>query len=204
MRRLGRKRRRTPKHSPAEAIGQRRNAAAEECLCALTARDGAIFLNLVELLLRCDRADLCLRILRIADPQALRLFAKRRNKTIVDCILHQNPRARFAALTGVVVDAVERPGDCGIEIGIVENHRGRFAAEFQRHALEGARGRRCDALAGFRRTGKRDFVHAGMLHQQRTQTMRRTGDDVEYTFGHSPSSAILPSSIAVSGALATV
>ncbi len=74
-------------------------------------------------------------------------------------------------------------GDGGVEIGVVENDVGGFAAEFERDFFEVAGAGLDDELADFGRAGEGDFVHVGMRGECGAGGFAEAGDDVDHAFG---------------------
>ncbi len=74
-------------------------------------------------------------------------------------------------------------GDGGVEIGIVENDVGRFAAELEGDFFQVAGAGLDDQLADFGRAGEGDFVHVGMRGECGAGGFAEAGNDVDYAFG---------------------
>ena len=77
-------------------------------------------------------------------------------------MLDEQPRARAADLAGIGEHGHRSTGHGLFEIGVREHDVRRFAAEFERHALQVSGRRPDDGLAGDMRAGERDLVDAGM------------------------------------------
>src|SRR5438445_4373091 len=135
-------------------------------------------LDLLELLLGVDRADVGVLVQRISDSQrgepALELLDHR----LVDRLLYEQARARTAHVALIEVDPVDDPLDRLVESGVVENDIRGLAAELQRQLLARACELALDRLANLCRTGERDLVHALGLHD-RGAGAAVTGDDVD-------------------------
>lgn len=97
--------------------------------------------------------------------------------------MQQNPRTRFATLTGVIVDAVERTRNRRIDVGVIEHDGWRLAAKLERDPLERLCRGGCHAFSGRRRTRKRDLVDSGMFDHPRADRSRRAGHDIKHAFG---------------------
>ena len=77
----------------------------------------------------------------------------------------EDARLRNARLAVVHQRRDLEPLDRGGEVGVVEDDRGRLAAELEAHALELLTADRGDAPARGGRTGERDLVDAGVAHE---------------------------------------
>ena len=69
------------------------------------------------------------------------------------------------------------------QVGVVEDHEGRLAAELEEDLLERLGGRRHDLPAGGRRAGEADLVHPGVGRQQRAHRVLGRGHDVDHARG---------------------
>ena len=130
---------------------------------------------------RDQRADLRLRIERIADTQLLRERGELRDEVVVDRPLDEHARARLAALPGGVVDRPHRARDRVVEIRVGEDEIRALAAELERDPLDRPRREPHDLAAGLRRAGERNLVDARMTNEIRAGRLARTGNDVDRT-----------------------
>ena len=85
----------------------------------------------LELRGRDDCADVGRLVERIADAQMAHAGAQFRVKRFGDAFRDEQARARAADLALVEPDGVDEALDRAVEIGIVEDDEGRFAAEFE-------------------------------------------------------------------------
>src|SRR5205814_7577533 len=76
------------------------------------------------------------------------------------------------------------PFDGLLEVGVVEDDRGRLAAELETHALELLAADAGDLAAGSSRTGEGDLVDARMAHEVLTD-LTTGGHDAHDALGHS-------------------
>ena len=76
---------------------------------------------------------------------------------------HKHPRRGITRLPGVLKTTLHAFGDSFVEIGVIQNDVGRFAAKFLRHTFNGIGGRFRDHDTGARRTGKRHHIDIRML-----------------------------------------
>src|SRR6202044_2354950 len=107
------------------------------------------------------------------------------NRLLIPLARYQEARRDGAALAGVKTDhgAHDAHGKIGC---IVEDNRGRFAAELQKDPLEGRRALFHDALADGGGAGERDEIHPRVGHQHLARHRRiARGDDIEYAGGKS-------------------
>ncbi len=87
---------------------------------------------------------------------------------------------RRAGLAGVQETGVDRALDGGRQVGIVQDHRGGLAAQFQRDPLDGLRGQLGHALAGAGRAGERHHVDLAMAGQHLADHRAVAGHQVEH------------------------
>lgn len=73
--------------------------------------------------------------------------------------------------------------DRRIDIGVVEHHEGRIAAELEAEPLHADGGLLVENLADGGRAGEADEAHRRMLAQHLADRRRVAGDDVEYALG---------------------
>ena len=102
---------------------------------------------------------------RIADDDGFQPRRQARQKRGLDAPLHKNPRPVGTYLAGRVEIGEDRPRYRTVQIGIVKNHQGRFAAQFHRHMLHPRCRRRIDAPPGGHRSGQRHLGDAGVGNQ---------------------------------------
>ena len=76
-------------------------------------------------------------------------------------------------------------GNGGVEIGVVQDDVGRFAAEFERNFFQVAGGGVQDQLADFGGAGEGDFVHVGMRGESGAGGFAVARDDVDDAIGES-------------------
>ncbi len=84
---------------------------------------------------RDNRADVDRLVKRMTDAQRFHAGAEAGIEGFSDAFLHQQARTRAAYLALVEPDGVNQALDRGVEIGIVEDDEGRFAAQFERELL---------------------------------------------------------------------
>jgi len=97
------------------------------------------------------------------------------DELVIDLVLDEQPRAGAARSPGIGEHRHRRTRHRRIEVGVGEHDVGRFAAEFERDALEVAGGRLDDRLPGHMRAGEGDLVDAGMRGQCRARGLAVTG-----------------------------
>ena len=158
-----------------EALG----AAAAGDEAALGLADLDVAHDLVVVLGVHERADLGLRVVRVADDDARGLRGVALDELVVDRALDEDAAAGRAALAVEREDAEDRRVDRGLEVGVGEHDGGRLAAELHRQALEERRGVAEDQLAGAALAGERDERHVGMLHQRVAGILAESVDEVE-------------------------
>ncbi len=101
-------------------------------LRAFLLADLQIFVDLLQLHFRIDRADVGVFIQRIADDQRLHAILQFADHRLINAFLHQQPRTGAADVALVEKDSVDDSFDGLIDRGVLENNVGRLAAEFQR------------------------------------------------------------------------
>ena len=94
--------------------------------------------------------------------------------------MRQHARAGRADLSGIEEDAGGGRLAGGLDVGIVEDHVGGLAAEFERDPFEVAGGAAQDAAADAGRAGERHLVDIGMIDQRVADDAAGAGDDVEH------------------------
>src|SRR5262249_17945603 len=123
------------RREPVALLGQTARRLVD--LSALLLAGGDELLDLVELLLRVDRAHVGVLVQRIADAQSLEAALELLDDGLVDRLLHEQPRAGAADVALVEVDAVHDPLDRLVERRVVEDDVRRLAAELERQLLPG-------------------------------------------------------------------
>ncbi len=87
---------------------------------------------------------------------------------------------RVARLSRVLVGRVDAGRDRAREVGVVENHEGRLAAELERDLFHRVCGQLGDALPGARGTGERHHVDVGMRGEGLADDGTETADEIEH------------------------
>ena len=82
-------------------------------------------------------------------------------------------------------DGAGRAGDGRLQVAVVENDVGRFAAQLERHFLQIAGRGLQNQLADFGRAGEGDFVHVRMRGQRSAGSFAIARDDVHDAVGDS-------------------
>ena len=141
--------------------------AADHSRRAFLLTDVEIASDTAELLLRHQRPDLDVRVDAIADFQALAEFGDLADEFVIDALLDKQPRAGAADLSGIGEHRHCRARHRRIDIRIGEHDIRRFAAEFERDALEVAGRRPDDGLSRKMRARERHLVDVGMGRQRR-------------------------------------
>ena len=118
---------------------------------------------------------------RIAEPDVAHEVDQLGDEAVVDRALHEQPRARLAALPRRREDPRDHPLDRLVEVGVVEDDVGRLAAELERDRLEMLRRELVDLAAGCRAAGEADVRDRGMRHQRLADLRTQAGDDVDDT-----------------------
>ena len=137
----------------------------------------AVVLDLVD-----DRADVDGFVERRADAEGFHAGADLVVELLGDALLHEQARAGAADLALVEPDAVDEAFDGGVEIGVVEDDEGRFAAELEGELLGRVGGGLADDAADFGRAGEGDLVDVGMLDDG-CAGLAVAVDDVEHACG---------------------
>ena len=104
-----------------------------------------------------DRADVDAFVQGVADAQAVHPAFQLVMEAVGDAFLHQKARSGAADLALVEPDRIDQPFDGGVEIGVVKDDVGGFAAQFQGQGLGLACGGLADALADGGGAGEGDF-----------------------------------------------
>ena len=128
-----------------------------------------------------DRTHVDAFVQRVADAQtvhaALQLFVE----PFRHAFLHQQARSGAADLALIEPDRIHQPLDGAVQIGVVKDDVGRFAAQLQRQRLAGACGRLPDFAPHGGGAGEGDLVDAGVRHKGGTRCPV-TGHDVQHAF----------------------
>ena len=111
--------------------------------------------------------------------QAAGLLGQRLDDVVVHAVGDEHARRRRAVLAGVVVAGAGDPGRHRLEVGVVEHHDRRLAAELEVDALERVGGGARDPLAGLDRAGQRDHVDV-RVRDQPLAGLAGAGDDVQH------------------------
>ena len=128
-----------------------------------------------------DGADVDGLVERVADAEAVHPAFELVVEAGGDAFLHEEARAGAADLALVEPDRIDEAFDGGVEVGVVEDDVGGFAAELQGEGFAGAGGRLADALADGGGAGEGDLVDGGV--DERGAGGAVAGDDVEDALG---------------------
>src|SRR4029079_597667 len=121
------------RHEPVALLGQAARRLVDLRSFVLAGLDELA--NLVELLLRVDRADICVLVKRIADTERRQSALQLLDDGLVDRLLHEPPRAGAADVALVEVDPVDDSLHRLVECRIVEDDVGGLAAQLERQSL---------------------------------------------------------------------
>ena len=135
-------------------------------------------LDLGELLLGVDRADVGVLVERVADAQDGEAALEAGEHVLGDAFLDQQARAGAADVALVEEDAVDDAFDGLVDRGVVEDDVGRLAAEFEGELFAGAGERVLDDLADFGGAGEGDLGGERMVDHGGSG-FARAGDDVD-------------------------
>ena len=127
-----------------------------------------------------QRADIGVLVERIADSQPRHARLDLLDEGVRNTFLDEQARAGAADLTLVEPDAVDKALDRRVQIGVLEDHEGGFAAELERQFLARTGGGAADDLADLRRAGERDLGDIRMLDDGRAR-LRTALDDIDDT-----------------------
>lgn len=161
---------------------QRTTAMGDFGAGALCRRDVAG--DLVEVLRRDDRADLCRRVEGIADLHMLGERRHARHDIAGDGLVQDQPRAGIAALAGIEIGAEHGRVDEGVEVRIREDDLRVLAAELQRDLLQCLRRIGHRQLTNAGRAGERNHVDVGMRRHDRADLGARAGHDIDDAIGN--------------------
>ena len=120
----------------------------------------------------------------VADLHRRDLLRKLLDELVVDLVLGIDAVGADAGLAHVAILRDHGAFDRGIDIGVVEHHERRVAAELEPELLHPDRGLLIEDLADFGRSGEADEAHGGMLAQHLADRRRIAGEDVEHALGH--------------------
>src|SRR5216684_5509942 len=146
---------------------------AGEHLCAFFDAFADIRLHALVLLLRHHRSDGRLGISRIPDGKRAHGVAYPPFYVVEPTVGHEETRSRRTGLSAVQKGHEERRWNRLIERGIIEQNRGRFAAQFERDALHGRGTIAHDLLADAHRAGEGDLIDVRIAHELRATTPPR-------------------------------
>ncbi len=100
-------------------------------------------------------------------------------ESLRDPALHENPARRSTALAGGAECTPERAVEGELEVGVVEDDLGVFAAHFEGDGLEGGGGALAYEGADLAGSGKADGADVLVLDDGRTGVGAFAGDDVD-------------------------
>ncbi len=112
-----------------------------------------------------QRADLGRRVARIADLQRSRARGELCGELVGDATVDDDALGRHADLALVHERAEVGGRRRGVEVGVLQHHERRLAAELEQHALEMAAGLLGDDRADVARAGEVDAAHGRMCDQ---------------------------------------
>ena len=128
---------------------------------------------------RDERAEVGVLVVGIADHDLAHQLGDAGDEVVVERARDDRPGRGGAVLAGVDQRAGDRALDRGLEVGVVEHHERRLAAELEVGAVT-VHGRGGHHLAADRRRpGERHHVDVGMPDQRGADVAARSGDDVE-------------------------
>ena len=136
------------------------------------------------------RADLGVEVGRVTDAQRRRTVDEAVDEGVVDVVVDEEARARFAHLALMKEGAEERAVDGDVEVRIRADDVRRLAAELERHLLDGGCGSGEDLAAGGGGPGEGDLVHVGVLDELDARVDAVAGHHVEHAPGSSPVSSM--------------
>ncbi len=132
---------------------------------------------------RDERAHLGLVVERVTDLERLDGLLKRLHEAIERGPFDEDARPRAAVLARVAEHSKGRRRGGLFEIGVGENHVHGLAAQLQRHALDGLRGKRADSLADLGRARERNLGDVGVLDEPLANDAAGAHQDVQDPFG---------------------
>jgi hypothetical protein len=127
-----------------------------------------------------DGPHLGLGVQRVAEPNRARPRRKALQELVVDAVLHHQPRAGHAGLSGGREDAGDHAVGGGVEVRVGENDVRRLAAELEAHARKVVGRALHHRAARRRRAGEGDLVDARVRRQRGAGVRAEAGDDVEH------------------------
>ena len=127
---------------------------------------GDVALDAVALTFRRERTHLRRRLERVADLHLGEGAGQHVDELVVTGSRHHDPGQRGADLTREEAFGSRDGLRDAREVRVVEDHRGRLAAELERAAGDALAAERRDASTGRRRPGERDLVDAGVRDEQ--------------------------------------
>src|SRR5262249_34563880 len=130
-----------------------------------------------------DGADVHCLVEWVAHPQLLHAETQLREQRLRDALLYQQARACTADLALIEPDGIYHTLDHGIEVGVVEHHEGRLAAQLQRETFAAAGGGTADDASNLRRASEGDLVYVGVAHQRLAHDTALAGDDIDDSGG---------------------
>lgn len=151
-------------------------------LGAFRPADGDIFEHLLLMYRMDERTNDGLRIERMPDLDAARLFGDQRGELLVNAFLHQQPRRRGAAFAVQRIDHEDGGIGGTLEIGIGEDDHRVLAAEFEMHALQRLGTLAHDHRAGAAFADKADRLDQRMLGQRLAGILAEAVDEVPDAF----------------------
>ncbi|ABA50512.1 hypothetical protein BURPS1710b_2316 [Burkholderia pseudomallei 1710b] len=170
-------------HEEAARDALRHAEAARDELRAFVDAAPDVILHALLLDRRRERAEPRRVVARIARDIGLRGGLREVARLLVARFGHEHARMRGARLPGVQIARGHRALHRGREIGVVENHRRRFAAQFERDALHAGRGELGDALARARRAGERHHVDIGVARERLADDGPVAAHEIEHAGG---------------------
>ena len=122
-------------------------------------------------------------IRRIADGKRAHRVAYAPLDVVEPTLGHEEARPRRAGLSAVQEGHEERRRNRLVEIGIIEQDRGRFATQFERDALHGRGAVAHDPLADGHRAREGDLVDIRIPYELRADHVSSADHDVAHAFG---------------------
>ncbi len=166
-------------NQPVPHSSRSRWSAAQTADRAFFFGDADVVENLFVLRARGNGTDLRGSVERIAHARGLGESEQALDELRVNRAMDQRARARDAGLAGGREDSRHHAFHGLIEIGVVENNIGRFAAELERHVLDAARGQPIDMLARLIAAGEGDLGDVLVRDQRLAHFVAEAGDDVD-------------------------
>ena len=129
--------------------------------------------DLVALALGDDRADGDGRVVGVADRHRADAGGERVDELLVARTRGEDAGLRRARLTVVQQARHDQVLQLGLDVDVVEQDRGRLAAELEREPLDLLAAQRADARAGGGGAGEADLVDAGVRDEVLARLARR-------------------------------